>query len=346
VSGIVSEFYYALFSQRALRILSFDTLPRFEWAFDSPHHVNWTSPPYDPVLYEGLRRWPGDPSYGWPGAASYDGLGINTSQYWPIYHVNELQVATEFFLSDLAAQPVGHADVPHVLFASNRGRTFRLFGNRHYRAFFKRHGMRPESLFACAFDFLFAPNKATRLLMRPYLAALRTARSALVIGIQIRVGDHVFRNDSGTSLDAFSAYFQCAREIEESRLLPGERATWYIISNSLSLRRQARRHYGDKVVTDLQAAPVHAHCITDDPEQCQGGGPSAADAFRQAVSEVLVFRKADVHIVTEASGFGKVGAWLSMRAHSTYSILHYKSRACGVSDYDNPSITSESWQGL
>lgn len=59
-------------------------------------------------------------------------------------------------------QPEGHADVPYVMFASNRGRTYRLWENRYHRTVLRQWGMRASDAFRCGFHFLLRPNQATQ----------------------------------------------------------------------------------------------------------------------------------------------------------------------------------------
>jgi hypothetical protein len=63
----------------------------------------------------------------------------------------------------------------------------------------------------------------------------------------------------------------------------------------------------------------------------------------------------DFQVLTEGSGFGRVGAWLSNRWHSQYAIsAHWEgvyavsahNRSCGPRDYDSLESSSSAWSGI
>jgi hypothetical protein len=68
------------------------------------------------------------------GSREYSSNGeVNTTDYWSMYLVNDA-AANEFYRkSDLRSLPEGHADVPTLFVASNRGRVFQLFDNPHHK---------------------------------------------------------------------------------------------------------------------------------------------------------------------------------------------------------------------
>lgn len=69
------------------------------------------------------------------------------------------------------------------------------------------------------------------------------------IGIQIRVGDEVFDHGAVKTL-ATSYYFQnffgCVNDIEKNILTtkPDAKFLWYLISDSLPLKKEAKAKYG------------------------------------------------------------------------------------------------------
>jgi hypothetical protein len=67
------------------------------------------------------------------GPREYSSSGeVNIADYWSMYLVNDA-AANEFYRkSDLRGLPEGHADVPTLFMASNRGRVFQLFDNTHH----------------------------------------------------------------------------------------------------------------------------------------------------------------------------------------------------------------------
>jgi hypothetical protein len=54
----------------------------------------------------------------------------------------------------------------------------------------------------------------------------------------------------------------------------------------------------------------------------------------------------DYQIFTRDSGFGRVGAMLSMRWHNMFTLDPGEYRACGAQDYDSLEVTTADWSGI
>jgi hypothetical protein len=347
VAGLLSIFYFSLVTDRAFQMATYDDLPSFSWAFDSPN-INWTAPEYPADLIEPLK------TYGVKSKKRSYRSTVDKMKYWPVYHVDTWRIADAFFSeSNLSMQPSGHEKVPWVFFASNRGRTYKLYYNKNHQCYFEEQGLRPERMAACAFDFLFRPNAHTLLLMQPYLEALNQP-GVMKIGINIRVGDSAFLNDT-VPIRQYMPYFDCAQEIEDSRRLPGQQVVWFLISESLSLRQAARDLFGEKVLTDLKTPAIHPDCRSHNSDQCTHN--LMAFAMQSSAAQVLTFRMADAHVFSKHSGFGRLGAWLSTECNSSYEIhdpnlmppfhsANVQPRKCGIHDYDSLEHMSAEWQGF
>lgn len=345
VAGLLSIFFFSLLTDRAFQMATYDDLPAFNCAFDSPS-INWTAPEYPTDLIEPIKTFH-------VGSRSYTS-SVDKLKYWSVYHVDTWEIADEFFSkSNLSMQPSGHEKVPWVFFASNRGRTYKLFYNKNHQYYFKEQGLRPERMAACAFDFLFQPNTQTLLLMQPYLEALNQPK-LLKIGINIRVGDSAFINDT-VLFRRYQPYFDCAQQIEDSRRLSGQQVVWLVISESLYLRQAARDFFGEKVLTDLRTPATHPDCRSHNAVQCEDN--LMAFAMQSSAAQVLTFRMADAHVFSKHSGFGRLGAWLSVQLNSSYEIndpnlmppfhsADVQPRKCGIHDYDSLEHMSAEWQGL
>lgn len=53
-----------------------------------------------------------------------------------------------------------------------------------------------------------------------------------------------------------SAFFACADEIERTRAYPGQKVVWYLISDSMNLRRDALKVYSHKLITSIDQIRV------------------------------------------------------------------------------------------
>ncbi|PSC68917.1 Proteophosphoglycan ppg4 [Micractinium conductrix] len=339
VVGVMSQLMYALLSGRALQFASVDGLPDWAVAFDSPH-INWTAPPFPEAVLEPLRnRYKGVDGYRHFGDRNYSAAEVHTALYWPVYHFflvrSDPAIDAFFWDTDLTTQPHGHADVPYVMFASNRGRTYRLWENWHHRDALRQWGMHASDAVRCGFHFLFRPNQATQAAMAA-MATPMGRTDALKIGIQIRAGDTAF--NASAEVSDLRQY----QEIEKQRRAPGQPVIWYFISDSLALRRQAAARWPKKLLTDASSQPVHVDCKRFNREAC--GGVDAA--FRAAAAELLTFSKADYHVVTQDSGFGMLGAWLSEGERRIYAVYRNASRSCGRFEYDSLDTLASSWAGI
>jgi hypothetical protein len=135
-----------------------------------------------------------------------------------------------FQRSNLSTLPLGQVDVPYVLAASNRGRSFKLFDNPYHRdELMQKMGLSfPSNAFSCAFSFLFRPNLAMRKIYGDLWRRLSESDDEIIkIGIRIRVGDAAaFDGKVATNsrpsvgedealLSKYMHYFRCAEEIEQ-----------------------------------------------------------------------------------------------------------------------------------
>ena len=239
IVGLISIFFYALLSRRVFTTYSFDSLSRFEFAFDQPN-VNWTFPhrlpeeAVEPLKY----TYKGVPGYRWSRA--YNESLVNTTEYAQIYLVNDNPNSDIIFQrSNLSMLPLGQVDVPYVLVASNRGRSFKLFDNPYHRdELVQKMGLSSaSSAFSCAFSFLFQPNLAMRKIYGDLwrrLSENNNDNNEIKIGIRVRVGDAAAfdgkatssngrttnnNNNSGVDdnalLSKYMHFFRCAEEIEQ-----------------------------------------------------------------------------------------------------------------------------------
>lgn len=344
LTGTLTEFFFALLTNRAFQIITYGTLPRFEAALSSPN-INW-SRPTDPdhlidnlkYTYKGIRGYLHDRSYS---------SEINTNLYWPMYLINDDHGNSFFLSSNVTKYPLDHENVETLFVASNHGRIVRLFDNPYHRSKLFQMGLRPETAAKCAFDFLFSPTESVKNMMKKEFAELQSI-DVLKIAINIRVGDEVFdpNADEKVTLEPYIPYFVCASNIESFARVSKQRVIWYVTSDSLKLRQLAKQRYGEKVLTEEKIRYVHGDCGDSDAKRYGNCTKNSQDfSIQMAVGQILAISMCDYHVVSEMSGFGRFSSFLSNHWHSVYQI-HLKNRSCTLADSDSLEVLSTVGSGI
>lgn len=343
--GTLTGLYYSIFTDRAIRFVTYGDLPPLESTFDTAY-VDWHSPPYDDELidhvkytYKGQKNFHGDRNY-----PDY----IDANKYYPFYMTNEEYYTNQVFLQDDPADhPAGHTHVETIFMAMNRGKTYRMFDNKHVSEKLYAMGLRPEVALSCAFHLLYKPNALVQAKFASVISTLRDPEP-LKIGIMVRVADTEFSGDYDMARAAM--YFKCAEEVEATRKKPGQKVIWHLLSASLSLRQQAKALYGDKLLTDITTSVLH----TDFSLATEDKKALANETMRQALGEMVTFSLNDYFVYTKYSGFAQMGAFIAGKRRNKYIISdgiydidsNLTTRSCGVNDYDDEYFLSGLWSGI
>eukprot|EP00906_Rhabdomonas_costata_P020408 RCo029699 len=304
LTGLLTMFYYALLTGRAFQIMTYGFLPDYRMGYDAPF-IDWFAS-YPDILFENIKNT-------FKGVREYSGerkplFKHNTQAFTYWYLVND--GATQVFnRSDLRRVPNVNDSAPYAFVSSNRGRTFVLFNNPVHGPELRSLGLRAESMARCAFMFLFTPNAGTRRIALPFLSAV-TDPTALRIGIQLRTGDNVFIHRDDHRVMVYAHFFDCAAQIEQDRRKPEHtKVIWYLASDSLSVRREAKNKYGEKLITNTHSPTVHTECVTHNASTCDRS--VVRKAFQTAVAELYLLSRTQYHVLTHIGGFGQLAAWLS-----------------------------------
>lgn len=222
--------------------------------------------------------------------------------------------------SNLSAWPPALQGVPHLLDTGVGGKLRMLWKNEHHAD--ALGAIAPlERALRTAWDFLFAPSNAVLEAMRPYEEALE---GAFVIAIHIRTGDSAMspgdkpQRDLESFGERVGRYFACAEALNRTAGPPEEhRVRWFLASDSLELRRAAKRVYGDLLVTNTDTPSMH---VSGDVQ----GNVNLPDATEEAllamgrgravvtsVADLLLLARGDVHVLSHDSGYGRIAAFLS-----------------------------------
>lgn len=191
------------------------------------------------------------------------GPGMSSKQRIAIRKKNKVL----FTQSDFNALP--YSDIKRVFFLGNRGFSYAMFDNPHHNHTLSAMGLTRENAFRCVFDYLFGFNVQHNCAggcrdMRSAVLAQQAAGGA-VIGVHVRVGDHVFSDadadvetEIGISeeqaaklLAIAEPFLHCALSLrKELSLLRGGRPTAPILfmSDSVLLRKLVVGQLGTGVV--------------------------------------------------------------------------------------------------
>jgi hypothetical protein len=166
-------------------------------------------------------------------------------------------------------------------------------------------GLNPTNIFGCLFDYLYRPTPSTMSLVRPLLPQLLDP-SIFKVGLQIRTGDQHLGGEKQPKQfeDAFE-WFHCAKVAEQRWKPPGQKSLWFLLTDSPDIRRGAAKYLSDQVVTMREALVAHTLFIPN------GMSNRSAVVLGFAAAETWLFSLMDVHVISQLSGFGRMGAMIS-----------------------------------
>lgn len=206
------------------------------------------------------------------------------------------------------------AEFPAISVTSWVGHIMLLLDNPYHKEELYRLGITPATAFPCAVKFLLRLRPAV---LAPFADELRRLSNpaVLTIGIQIRVGDAALApGGANATLALYAAFFRCAAQIEAARQrAPDQLVLYYLISDSLQLRRAAADALGAKLLTSLWTPLRHTRYFRGPADQQQ-------ESFRAAVAEAWLFSLTQYQVVGRNSRFGSLGAFMSGRFHQAYTI--------------------------
>jgi len=308
LTSAVTIFYVALLSKRAFKI-DWKNLEPLESVFDQPN-INWS------IAHSDM-----DPNLGVVKIRRY-----HTQKLVPEWHP-----MNDYF----SRENLTHldSDVRTLAFELNQGQIWTLFENPHHKRDLEAMGLTPETAFGCAMHFLFTPRLETLAIAKetwqeiwpyvserkrklvPHSADFDNSKYAteLLIGVQVRLGDFVFKSNSARCKTAFDqdaftrSIFKCADYLSDSINVPTK---FLLITDCVDIRWAAKEYYGDRLITYLSGDTEVGHV-----ERTR-----SLETLRLATSELWLFSMTDYQIITRDSSFGRVGAFLSLGWHQIHTM--------------------------
>ncbi|WIA23241.1 hypothetical protein OEZ85_000012 [Tetradesmus obliquus] len=208
------------------------------------------------------------------------------------------------WFNDTQLEDIG-SNASYLIWSVNRGLVWRaVSSNRYIKQRLRSMGLNPTNAFGCLFDFLYRPTPATMNLVTPLLPQLLDP-TTFKVGLQIRTGDEFLGAGKSKQFEDAFEWFHCAKVAEQAWKPPGQKSVWFLLSDSPGIRQGAVRYLGPQVVTMRDAILAHTHHLPGSV----AGRESSVLGF--AAAETWLFSLMDVHVISQLSGFGRMGAMIA-----------------------------------
>jgi hypothetical protein len=192
--------------------------------------------------------------------------------------------------------------------ASCRGLAWKAaWGNKHIKQRLRHMGLSPVNIFGCLFDYLYRPTPATISLVQPLLPQLLDP-TTFKVGLQIRTGDeHLGGGKQAKQFEDAFEWFHCAKVVEQHWKPPGQKSVWFLLTDSPDIRHGTVKYLGGQAVTMRDA--LLAHTLHNIPSGANASAASSILGF--AAAETWLISLMDAHVISQLSGFGRMGAMMS-----------------------------------
>ena len=204
--------------------------------------------------------------------------------------------------------------------AGNVGISATLFDNPHYRQHLSLMGLRHETAFGCALDYLFEPSMVVQKQFRHEFEVMSS--HAFKVAIQLRLGDsytagnaslhYRFANNKNAEAELSSVqhFFDCAEQLDQTFNIQRRDIVWFLVSDSLDIRRLAKEAWPGKILTQ-EVQPGHVAATS---------GQDQTLAMIQAAGEHWLVGMTDYQIVSVEGSLGKTGALRKNSWHTMYRL--------------------------
>ncbi|KAI3634135.1 hypothetical protein MIR68_007739 [Amoeboaphelidium protococcarum] len=341
--------------------------------------VKWAGAPLESAIQYNYINWTVSPS---DYNASY-GRVVDLALTVEGFVQYDDQLVNEIFShSDLSMQSIlrtynqsetGDHQPRTVIYQGNQGQLYMLFENPKVRQRLHQMGLNIDNAFGCVMNFLFTPRQETIDVIRQQwkqvtgytklqdIYDLGRRRNSVyrppVIGLQIRFGDQLFSSNDTSYCRSkikdqwFKQYIQCAESLASdidkySEVTDDGQSRFYLVTDCEEARKYLKKRLGNRLITYIPSRSPHsAQSIQvshiDKKKDVMG--------FRLAVSEAWLFSFADYFVITKDSSFGRLGALMSIKLHSTFSMKKQGAAAtdndkkCARYDFDDFRTIAWAW---
>ena len=243
----------------------------------------------------------------------------------------------------------GAAEASYISIA--RGLFVRMHSrNAQYRSIFSYYGVNPDNAYSCIVNFLLQPKpEIFQGITDIHDQIVHRDESVVMIGLHIRKGDNYLDIERAKNisqiLGRFPPHYRCASTLEKQILAQNssKKVMWYLLSDSIALRRIAKRFFGPKLVTSLDLIE-HSAKGTRDCEPYESQCRVTERGFQRAAAEWWLFGYMDYFVIGDMSGYGKSAAMRSLRTRSIFMVT--KSTDCSPMSFSSPASMADSWSGL
>jgi hypothetical protein len=208
-----------------------------------------------------------------------------------------------------------------------------------------KFGLTAENAFGCVLNFLMAPKPSIFAPFAPQLN-LMTNHSILRIGIQIRGGDKLLMSNGihTVNIDDYMSFFVCAHQIEAWARYPGQEVVWFLMTDSMAIRQEAKKKFGDKLTVAINAVIEHT---SKEDNVCKVNCTVSDRGFSDAAAEWWMFGYADYFVVTKYSGYGRSAAMRGMKRTHIYTVMHGRQKLnCHQHGGTSLGVISNDWSGI
>jgi len=355
LTQIVSGFYIALLSKRSFKIIGID----LEDIFEKPN-IDWS------ISKEELEM-----------------LEANNSVKKLYYTEFEKEQWNEGFLYTNFTS--NYEDIDALVYRIQNGKLQRIFENVFHKQQLYEMGIRPDTAFGCAFEYLFKPKPDIIEIVQNAYEEMKIKRNYYIghnsfdfsrgknylpfdngeeplrIGLQIRLGDNTFSetgsfvcSDDVLLFNQVRQFFECAKELENEIL----QKPFNKDKNSLSTQteKKERKVYW-LLLTDCkilrEAAkkewPDKIITITDMSinhiEKTED-----KEAIGLAFAEHWLFGEMDYHIITSSSSYGRTAALRRKIYHHIFDMeinsYRKEDNKCSLLNYNTYEETAKHWVEL
>lgn len=345
LGGLITHFIMALLTNRAFLHTAPTTTGKMSLAVEMQNIES--EMPQDFMFHPLLMNLTNEGYPSWIDKKKVYGLYLNCGKDASIYEMLQKRNWNLFMKSDLMRMPTNYSDTEQLYVTGNRGFSYNIFFNHHHRSKLVDMGLRPETTFKCAFDYLFK--------LRPETCGSRCRhirdqivseknKGTIVIGVQVRMGDQVFESSFDFTQSAASKpakdSLACARRLSKRFIAAGRNVKFFFISDSVQLRATAKRFFGDQLITDEAADVKHIY------ENIQDSQSRQKAAIRSAMADMYLFSLANLHVITYTSGFGQKAAFLSESSYKKHIFFGKNGYNCSLSKSIDPTDLATHWSGV